>query len=66
MCIEESLGVKLPTTWTDETGEVERVREERKNEGQQRESLRMKKIQVRENVGKSRNTVFFRLQRVEK
>ena len=41
MCIEESLGVKLPTTWTDETGEVERVREEKKkNEDQKRERVR--------------------------
>ena len=30
-----------------------------KKEDQRRESLRRKKIQVREKVGKSRNTVFF-------
>ena len=34
-------------------------REETKKEDQKRESLRRKKIQVREKVGKSRNTVFF-------
>jgi len=34
-------------------------REEKKKEDQQRESLRRKKIQVREKVRKSRNTVFF-------
>ena len=34
-------------------------REEKKKVDQRRESLRRKKIQVREKVGKSRNTVFF-------
>jgi len=34
-------------------------REEKKKEDQKRESLGRKKIQVREKVGKSRNTVFF-------
>ena len=34
-------------------------RAEKKKEDQNRESLRRKKIQVREKVGKSRNTVFF-------
>ena len=34
-------------------------REEKKKKDQKRESLRRKKIQVREKVGKSRNTVFF-------
>ena len=34
-------------------------REEKKKEYQKRESLLRKKIQVREKVGKSRNTVFF-------
>jgi len=33
-------------------------REEKKKEDQKRESLRRMKIQVREKVGKSRNTVF--------
>jgi hypothetical protein len=47
--IEESLEVKLPTTWTDGKAEVRRVREEK---------ARRKKIQVREKVEKSRFTVF--------
>ena len=34
-------------------------REEKKKEDHKRESLRRKKIQVRDKVGKSRNTVFF-------
>ena len=34
-------------------------REEKKKEGQKRGCLRRKKVQVREKVGKSRNTVFF-------
>ena len=34
-------------------------RKEKKKEDQKREGLRRKKIQVREKVGKSRNTVFF-------
>ena len=42
--------------WKAEMG---RVREEKKKEDHKRESLRRKKIQVREQVGKSRNTVFF-------
>ena len=41
--------------WKAEMG---RVREEKRRE-EERESLRRKKIQVREKVGKSRNTVFF-------
>ena len=49
--IEGSLEVKLPTLWTDGKAEVGRARE--------RERERRKKIQVREKVGKSRNTVFF-------
>ena len=42
-------------TWKAEMG---RVREEKRRE-EERESLRRKQIQVREKVGKSRNTVFF-------
>ena len=45
--------------WKEEMG---RVREEKRREEERRskrESLRRKKIQVREQVGKSRNTVFF-------
>ena len=43
------------------TAEMERVREKRKSrrEKSRREKSRRKKIQVREKVGKSRNTVFF-------
>jgi len=63
--IEGSLEVKLPTIWTDEKQrweESEKRREEkrrRKRKSQKkedpgaRESLRRKKIQVREKVGKS-------------
>jgi len=44
--------------------------EEPKREDQRRERMRRKKMQVREKVGKSRNTLFFSndlwLQRVEK
>ena len=43
--------------------------EEKKKEDQKRERLRRKKIQVREKVGKSRNTVFFQwfvARRIEK
>ena len=58
---EGSLEVKLPTIWTDEKQreESEKRREEKKTEDHKRASLRRKKIQVREKVGKSRNTVFF-------
>jgi hypothetical protein len=62
LIIEGSLEVKLPTIWTDEKQrweESEKRREEKKIEDQKRESLRRKKIQVREKVGKSRNTAFF-------
>jgi hypothetical protein len=58
---EGSLEVKLPTIWTDEKQrweESEKRREEKK-EDQKRESLTRHKIQAREKVGKSRNTVFF-------
>ena len=47
---EGSLGVKLPTIWTDGKAEVGRVR---------RETVKRKKIQVRGKVEESRNTVFF-------
>ena len=49
--IEGSLEVKLPTIWTDGKAEVGRVRE--------RQRVRRKKMQVREKVGKPRNTAFF-------
>ena len=58
---EGSLEVKLPTIWTDDDrwkAEMGRVREEKRRE-EERERARRKKIQVREKVGKSRNTVFF-------
>ena len=54
--IEGSLEVKLPTIWTDEK---QRWEETDKRREEERESLRRKKIQVREQVGKSRNTAFF-------
>ena len=61
--VKGSLEVKLPTIRTDGTAEVGRVREEKsrneqKREDQRRERVRRKKMQVREKVGKSRNTVF--------
>ena len=53
--------------WKAEMGRVrekrrveERRAEEQKREDQRRERVRRKKMQVREKVGKSRNTVFFR------
>ena len=57
--IKGSLEVKLPTLWTDGKAEMGRVREEKKKEDQKRESLRRKKMQVREKVEKLRFTVFF-------
>jgi hypothetical protein len=61
--IEGSLEAKLPTMWTDEKQRWEesgkRRQDKRREEDQKRESLR-RKIQVREKVGKSRNTVLFR------
>ena len=58
--VEGSLEVKLPTIWTDERsrGGKSQKREEKKKEDKRRERIRRKKIQVREKVGKSRNTVF--------
>ena len=64
---EGSLEVKLPTIWTDEKQRweesekrrEEKRREEKRREDQKRESFRRKKIQVREKVEKSRDTVFF-------
>ena len=53
---EGSLEVKLPTIWTDGKAEVARVREEKRREEERRERVRTKKMQVREKVGKSRNT----------
>ena len=54
LVIEGSLEVKLPTTWTDEKQRWE----ESEKRGEERERVRRKKIQVRQQVGKSQNTVF--------
>jgi hypothetical protein len=59
--IEGSLEVKLPTIWTDEKqtrAEAERSEKIRK-EKSRRERLRRKKMQMREKVGKPRNSGFF-------
>jgi hypothetical protein len=64
--VEGSLEIKLPTIWTDEK---QRWAESQKRREGERESLRRKKIRVREKVGKSRNIVFSNdlwLRRVEK
>ena len=50
--VEGSLEAKLPTIWRDElAGQLGRSSE--------MEKVRREKMQVREKVGKSRNTVFF-------
>ena len=54
--IEGSLEVKLPTIWTDEKQSRE---EAEKRERLEERRVRRKKMQMREKVGKSRNTVFF-------
>ena len=56
--IEGTLEVKLSTVWTDE--KQRRWEESAKRRAEERESLRRNKIQAREKVGKSRNTVFFK------
>ena len=57
---EGSLEVKLPTVWKDEKAKVGRAHEEKGRRNQNRdETGRRSKIQVREKVEKSRNTVFF-------
>ena len=58
--IKGSLEVKLPTIWTDEKqSRAEAERRERLEERRvERERVRRKKMQMREYVGKSRNTVF--------
>ena len=43
----------------DGKSQREEKREEQKREDQRRERVRRKKMQVREKVGKSRNTIFF-------
>ena len=59
--VEGSLEVKLPTIWTDEKqSRAEAERRERLEERRVEEKrVRGQKIQMREKVGKSRNTVFF-------
>ena len=59
--IEGSLEVKLPTIWRDEKqSRAEAERRERLEERRSEEiRVRRQKIQMREKVGKSRNTVFF-------
>ena len=61
MAGRRKLEVKLPTVWTDEKqrlAESEKRREEKRRRKIKEETVRRKKIQVREKVGKSRNTVF--------
>jgi hypothetical protein len=58
--IEGSLEVKLPTIWRDEKQSREEAeRRERLEERRVEERVRRQKMQMREKVGKSRNTVFF-------
>ena len=52
---EGSLEVKLPTIWTDEKQSRE---EAERRERLEERRVRRKKMQMREKVGKSRNTVF--------
>ena len=54
--IEGSLEVKLPTIWTDEKQSRE---EAERRERLEERRVRRKKMQMREKVGKSGNTVFF-------
>jgi hypothetical protein len=49
--IEGSLEVKLPTIWTDE--------KQSREEAERREISEGKKMEMREKVGKSQNSVFF-------
>ena len=59
LVIEGSLEVKLPTIWTDEKQGRGREKRKIRREKIRRERVRGQKIQMREKVGKSRNTVFF-------
>ena len=54
--IEGSLEVKLPTIWTDEKQSRE---EAERRERLEERRVRRKKMQMREKVGESRNTLFF-------
>ena len=56
--IEGSLEVKLPTIWTDEKQRWEES-EKRREEERRSQKRKPQKKEVREKVGKSRNTVFF-------
>ena len=56
LLVEGSLEVKLPTIWTDEKQSRE---EAERRERLEERRIRRKKMQMREKVGKSRNTVFF-------
>ena len=49
--VEGSFEVKLPTIWTDE--------KQSREEAERRERSEGKKMEMREKVGKSRNTLFF-------
>ena len=55
---EGSLEVKLPTIWTDEKQSREEAERRGRLEERRVERVRRKKVQMREKVGKSRNTVF--------
>ena len=58
--VEGHLEFKILTIWTDGKAEVGRVREERRGKkGDQNIERVRKKMQVREKVSKSRNTLFF-------
>jgi hypothetical protein len=58
--IEGSLEVKLPTIWTDEKqSRAEAEKRKIRREKSRTERVRRKNMQIREKVGKSRNTVFF-------
>ena len=60
LMIEGSLEVKLPTIWTNEEQRWEELGKRREEERRsKRQSLRRKKIQAREKVGKPRRAVFF-------
>jgi len=59
--IEGTLEIKLPTIWTNKKqsrAEAERRGRLEERRSEEKESGR-KKMQMREKVGKSRNTVFF-------
>ena len=56
--VEGSLEVKLPTIWTDEKQSREEAERRERLEERRVEEKRRKKMQMREKVGKSRNTVF--------